>query len=219
MTRYFTIHKSYISTQAIRCKAETAIQAAKLIAKKLFTHTNKSKISMSLRETTKDSKKRIYNYIGTNYNNQIKVVSHRKSKGGNEENIEDKTFILQHQNGRFIKHFDRNPGYDGKKYEYTNYEGGATLWVAQYSGEKTSLNKNIYKIHIYPYKKNKYNLLYYYYELFITSIRTKYFVCDYDRGYFYPLYRNYRDYDEIGDGINEEIIDYEKLKFILKDPI
>jgi hypothetical protein len=210
MTRYFTIHKSSIPTQAIRCKAETAIQAAKLIAKKLFTHTNKSKISMSLRETTRDSKKRIYNYIGTNYNNQIKVVSHRKSKGGNEENIEGKTFILQDPNGRFLRSL--NVLKNNKYYEYTDYEGDATLLVARYTGRQTELNQYLYQLHVYPYEENKFNLLLYEYDVLTSSgnslnIRASEYVCDYDRGYFHPFYVRY--------GITDDV----KLKIIWKDPI
>jgi hypothetical protein len=211
MTRYFMLHKSSIATQAIRCKAETAIKAANAIAKKLFKQTNKTKISMSLRETTRDSKKRIYSYIGTNYNNQIKIVSNRKSKGGGEEVIQNRTFIIQDSNGMFLRNLPVQK--NNKFYDYTDNENDATLWVAVYSGKRTNSDNYLYNLHVYPYEQNLYDILNYDTDVLngfghISNIRLRLFICDYDRGYFQPF--------SITDA---RVLDDVKLKIVYKDPL
>lgn len=66
-SRYFTIEKTSISIPKGRYEAAKPIEAAKKIASKLFMLTDDLKISFSIRETTKNSAKRVYHYEATQY--------------------------------------------------------------------------------------------------------------------------------------------------------
>jgi hypothetical protein len=92
MDRYFTInningrqHKG-----GGRYKGETPINAAKKIGAKLCDQYKKNRITFSITETTKDSKKKTYNYVAVKSRDGVKVSSANKRvfKGGNENNID-----------------------------------------------------------------------------------------------------------------------------------
>jgi hypothetical protein len=91
--RYFTIEKATISIPKGRYKATKPINAAKKIAGKLFLLTNDPKISFSIRETTKNSQKKIYHYEATKtfyYDDKLFEILDRLS----DANYADKQKII-----------------------------------------------------------------------------------------------------------------------------
>jgi hypothetical protein len=73
-SRYFTIEKTTISIPKGRYEATKPIDAAKKIATKLLLLTSDPKISFSIRETTKNSQKKIFHYEATKtcyYDNKL----------------------------------------------------------------------------------------------------------------------------------------------------
>jgi hypothetical protein len=91
--RYFTIEKTAISIHKGRYEATNPINAAKKIAGKLFLLTNDPKISFSIRETTKNSQKKIYHYEATKtfyYDDKLFEILDRLS----DANYADKQKII-----------------------------------------------------------------------------------------------------------------------------
>ena len=77
--RSFTIHQSSISEKGGRYKSDTPISVANKVAQDLFDkHPRTKKLSFCIRETTKNSKKRLYYYIA----DKKKVHRVKKHKGG-----------------------------------------------------------------------------------------------------------------------------------------
>ncbi len=99
-SRYFTIEKTIVSISKGRYEAKKPIDAAKKIARKLLTYTNDPKISFSIRETTKNSQKKIYHYEATKtevhatkvfyYDNKLVEILHRLS----DANYADRQLII-----------------------------------------------------------------------------------------------------------------------------
>jgi hypothetical protein len=78
--RYFTIESSSVDKNGGRYKSDTPISAAKNIANMLFEkHLRMKKISFCIRETTKNSKKNVYNYKADKHklNNNKKTPTYK----------------------------------------------------------------------------------------------------------------------------------------------
>ena len=75
MPRSFTIH-----TGTGRYKTDTPMEAAKKAAAKLFKDTKSKSLTFCMRETTKDSKKKLYHYKATRTTKGVIKVSVNKNK-------------------------------------------------------------------------------------------------------------------------------------------
>jgi hypothetical protein len=102
--RYFTVIKSSTNFNGGRYKSETPIKAAKKIAIKIIGKT-KNNITFTIREITKNNKKKTYDYKAGIINNKLVVKSNKKTslkikkqKGGKEP----ENFILITDIGRNI---------------------------------------------------------------------------------------------------------------------
>jgi hypothetical protein len=63
MTRSFTIHSASKNIEGLkRYRTDTPIEAAKKAAAKLFKDSKAKSLNFCIRETTKDSKKKLYHY-------------------------------------------------------------------------------------------------------------------------------------------------------------
>jgi hypothetical protein len=96
--RYFTIESSSADKNGGRYKSDTPISAAKNIANMLFEkHPHMKNVSFCIRETTKNSAKKVYNYKANKHklnNNKktpvykINVVAFKKKRREIEGGIE-----------------------------------------------------------------------------------------------------------------------------------
>jgi hypothetical protein len=118
MSRYFTLESSSIGITGGRYKSEKPSLAAKKIAEKLFQNSKKKVISLCIRETTKNSKKKSYHYKAkktkdskSNKTKTKDIVSYkiivetyqplyRKNKGGS---IDEQHQIYENYNKPFMK--------------------------------------------------------------------------------------------------------------------
>lgn len=83
--RCFTIQQSSVGNIGGRFKSDTPITVARKIAEELFDkHPRTKKISFCIRETTKNSKKKLYYYTADKLkkSDKINVYRAKKHKGG-----------------------------------------------------------------------------------------------------------------------------------------
>ena len=86
--RYFVLEKSSIGIIGYRCKASRPLDAGKKLATRLFDNIQVKSIRIYIRETTKNSIGRTYQYIAQKlfvkkHNKyKIEIHSHKKHKGG-----------------------------------------------------------------------------------------------------------------------------------------
>jgi len=80
MNRNFTIFYSSLGVKGSRYSDTVPINVAKKFAKKIFSNNNICKIDFCIRETTKNSKKKLYYYTAIKKGDNIKVKSDRKKK-------------------------------------------------------------------------------------------------------------------------------------------
>lgn len=88
MPRYFTIHNSSIGIKGGRYTAERPMHTAHNVAEKLFRNlSNPTTIHFCIRETTKNSKHKVYHYVANNSKHKITVRSDKQKRmqtGGGE---------------------------------------------------------------------------------------------------------------------------------------
>lgn len=89
MERYFTL-----SDGGGRYKGDKPIDVAKKLAQKLVK--NKKQVSFSIRETTKNSKKKTYHYVATKSKDKITVKANKKAaiRGGTLLNLDERIVNL-----------------------------------------------------------------------------------------------------------------------------
>lgn len=161
MNRIFTIYSCCLGIKGGRYPEITPIKAAKKVAKKLFSKKKNSKIYFCIRETTKNSKKKLFNYIAIikEYKIEVRTYNKKIQKGG--FNITNDIFHLK-DNDKYLKIKQNNV-------DYTEDNSEATKFKASLSPNPET---DIYLIYIDNISSQEKNALHYDTENKIYTLTT-----------------------------------------------
>ena len=141
MKRSFTVIRSSVNRKGGIYLGENVQTIAKYIASEFLARSKKKKVSFTIKETTKNSKKSKY-LINAHYKNEnIHII--RKKIGGmvTESHLNGKQFYLQSQNGDFLR-----KTHTGSPMTFTKQINNATIWYAKQFNLKTNPNIKVYEL-------------------------------------------------------------------------
>jgi hypothetical protein len=195
--RYFTIFKSGINYTGGKFVADTPKEAAIKAAKTLFKRSQISKMDFVIKETSKNSKNKLYFY---KYN----IDAHKiKRIGGSYEFPIERKIVLSFQNLGYI--------HASNKISYVKSKNNATVWIVEESNLTGNDGRVLYTIysddemqHDLGFQKVKIGDEYQFQPR--LGIRTNYY---YYRGNFYPYTVNIQTQT-----INQHPYDYLRTSYV-----
>jgi hypothetical protein len=195
--RYFSIFKSGINYTGGKFVADTPKEAAIKAAKTLFKLSQLSKMNFVIKETSKNSKNKLYFYKYNSYAQNIKRI------GGSYRFPIERKIVLSFQNLGYI--------HVSNKISYVKSKNNATVWIVEQSNLRGNDGRILYTLYSNDdmqrdlgFQKVKIGNEYQFQPR--LGIRTNFY---YYRGNFYPYTVNIQTQT-----INEHPYDYLKTSYI-----
>jgi hypothetical protein len=200
--RHFTIFKSAINYTGGKYIAETPKEAAIKAAKLLLKKSNILTMKFVMKETSKNSKNRLYFYKYIFKKNNIEVSKNKRMGGSYKFPIERK-FVLSFKNLGYI--------HASNKISYTKSKNNATTWIAEESNMTSNDGRTLYHIYSDDQIQNdlgfqKVKIVDEYQFIPRLGIRMNYY---YDKGNFYPYTVNIQTQT-----MNQHYYDHLKTSYI-----